>query len=1180
MTKRFFLLLTLLLSVLPFAPTRAQGFPTVSTEANTVYYLIRFLNCGNAITATTNGAQISTAAATGADSQLWKIEGNATQGYTLTNKAGLTLCATSSAKNTMVKASSSPSGTTRFNIVQTTISSYSGGFEIQPMGNAAVSMNLWGGPNENRGVGFWDKADVNNPVRFQSEASYKSAGNISLIPYPAQLTVVKEGTKDFTTLKTITYTNETVRKHAEDFAQQWQKASGHTMAVQASPANRTEGSIHLSQDASLGAEAYTLTVDDKGIYITAAQEAGFFYALQTLKQLLPREYFSTNAIDVAWTVPFVNIADHPALGHRGYMLDIARHYFDKEQVKRILDIMAFYKMNRFHWHLTDDQGWRIEIPEYPKLTEVGAVRSGSFSNPGEGGAFYDDTEYGRGMWYSQADLKEIVAYATERHIEIIPEVDLPGHMVAAVTSYPEFSCDPTKSYSVRIDGGISEDVLNVGKDEVIDFLKCVLGHVATIFPYKYIHIGGDECPTGQWANNADCLRRVREEGLAGVHELQSWLVEELGIYLKQEYGKDIVVWDELLSHWKSSNTVKPVIMAWNNINKSAEAANAGMKSIVVPYQQLYLDFMQVPPAQCNVDEPYYGGWGDAHYNTLEEVYNLNPVSALGGREEYCLGVQGNMWTETCNDGQELEYQLLPRLLALSETGWLPAAQKDWDDFLKRLQTHDEILEQLGYNYAKHYITAEEQSNVEAAIDEATEILAQSVRGGVGYPSAEVYDALREALTQAQNDDTKAGALTTALNTFKSAPIVQPVSGKVYQIVSASTYYKKQFDGSTVYADGNSVRFHYTPQVEPEELWVFENANGGYTLRNLCTGTALQMPSINSAVTLTESNATAIRVDKATTATGTHTYIPGVVTLSAVTGYYSHVTGNVKRMFGDISGQVYAKDDNALCHPGTWRIVEVTDFTEWLKGLCDKCEHILLTAQPGEMGQPTQGALDFLTKSILTPAQAAVEQGGVSEETYNKYVALYNQFLGMERTGIADSFEEGYYYRIRNAWFTNYFATANLSNNQVVPQTQKEGDEQLWRIEKNADATVVLVNKATQTAAYISSNATDQTVRLGKPYNWVLEERTLDSKKGICIIEGSGANSWYTNPDAWNYVLMKPFWGACIWTFEKSDVIITGIEKTNTNATDNDAKWYDTSGRHITHPTNGVFINDRGEKRVK
>ena len=1182
--KQTLLRILFAMALMPLMQLSAQSFPTISTADAEVYYLIRFLNGGNAFTATTSGAQISTSAATGQDSQLWKVEGNDADGYTFTNKLGLQLHAASSAKNTMVKASTNASGTSRFKIVATKNNTYTGHYEVQPVGNSAVSMNLFGGPSENRGVGFWDAADPNNPVRFQSETEFKSLGSISIVPFPSQLTVVKDGKADFAKFTTITYTDELVRKHVESFATQWTKASGKTLTIKETPATPEANSIHLSVDAEQPAEGYTLQVTDNGIRITASEAAGFFYALQTLKQLLPHQYFAESVQQVEWTLPYVEISDRPHLGHRGYMLDIARHFFNKEEVKRVLDIMAFYKMNRFHWHLTDDQGWRIEIPEYPRLTEVGAIRKGSFSNPGDGRAFYDDTEYGRGMWYSQDDLREIVAYAAERHIEIIPEVDLPGHMVAAVASYPEFSCDPSKEYEVRIDGGISHDVLNIGKDEVIDFLKCVLGHVATIFPYQYVHIGGDECPTEQWSNNADCLRRVQEEGLGGVNELQSWLVELLGNYLKNEYGKDLVVWDELLAHWSSQNTVKPVVMAWNSIDKSREAANKGMKSIVVPYNQLYLDFMQVPVSQRFVDEPYNGGWGDNFVNTIEEVYNINPLEALGGKEEYCLGVQGNMWTETTNDIKEVEYQLLPRLLALSETGWLPAAQKNWDDFYARLQRHDEILDALGYTYAKHYIIPDEKSTLEANIDEAEAILSQSIRGGVGYPEDVYYDVLQMALEEAQinpNDETAAEMLAEALIGYKEAPIVQPQPGKTYQIVSASTYYKQQYAGSTVYADGTNVRFHYTPQVEPEELWTFEGTNGEYVLRNLCTGKALQMPSINSAVTLVNESPTPIRVDKATIATGQYTYLPGVVTLSAAAGYKENVTGSVKRLHGELTGLVHAKDVAALCYPGTWYLVEVTDYAAWLKGLCNKCDLILLTAEPGKVGEPTESALDYLQNEVLTPAKAAIEAGNVSEETYRQYMERYNAFLLMERTSALDGLSEEYFYRIRNVWFNNYYATGNATAKRVEPKAKSDNDNQLWFIQKNDDGTVCFFNKATKTGAYIASDATDQTVKLGKPYGWTLEERTLDGQTGICIIDRSGENSWYTNPNSWGYLLMKPFWGAATWSFERTNIETTGITHLDADGNEaEDVRLYDVSGRSVATPGHGIYITNTGKKICK
>ena len=1150
----------------------AQGFPTISTGENTKWYLIQFMNGGNAITAESAGAQITTATATGSDAQLWKITGDATNGYTFTNKKGNILYVSSAAKNQMVKSAATATGVSQFFINATGNSTYSGGFEIQPKGDTSISMNLWGGPSENRGVGLWDKDDQNNPVQFVEHSVFENLGNISIIPYPAEITA-GEGKLAVASLKAITYPSDETAKYVSDFADMLAKTSGTTLTVKESGTEAAAGEIWLAVDASLPAEGYTMDVNENGIAIKASTKAGFFYAIQTLKQLLPRELFDEELnSEVKWEIPFVTIADQPQFGHRGFMMDVARHFFDKDEVKKVLDIMALYKMNRLHWHLTDDQGWRIEIPEYPLLTEIGAVRSGSFTSPGDGSKFFDDTEYGRGMYFTQDDLREIVAYAAERNIDILPEIDLPGHMVAAVTSYPELSCDPTKEYSVRLDGGISKDVLNIGKDETIDFLKCVLDNVAEIFPFPYIHIGGDECPTDQWQTNEDCLRRVQEEGLAGVHELQSWLVEELGTYLKEKHGKDIVVWDELLAHWTSDNAVKPVIMAWNSLGLTATAADKGFKSIATPYSHVYIDFMQVGPDKTIIDEPYYGGWSDTNTNTLEEAYSLNPAGSLSGREEYCMGVQCNLWAETLNDNIELEYQLLPRMIAVAETGWLPSSKKNWSGFYKRLQSHDEILDLLGYTYAKHYIEPKEYTAAETAIMEAKEILAGSIRGGVGYPAAELYDALQNALSAVEGDDVT--ALNAAIEAYKNAPIKQPEAGKTYQIVSASTYYKRQYAGSTMYASGNGVRFHYTPQVEPEELWQFEASNDGYIMKNLYNGKAVTMPSYNTAVTTTD-NGTAVRIDKATIASRDVTFVPGAVTISAVSGYNATMTGSVKRLSAETSGDVYAKDEAALCYNGTWKFVEVTDFTAQLAGLIKKCELIIIKAKPGEIGEPTQDALNYLQNSVIAPAKQAVTDGGVTEQQYNAYVALYHQFMMMPRASLADGIDTGVYYYIRNAYFTNYYAALNSSNSRVEPKTKGNTDNFLWSFTKNSDGTVNIYNKANGQAAYISSNAVDQTLNVGRDYAWTLKETTTDTgNKGIAIVASDGEHGWYTNPNAWGYILTKPYtWGASAWTLEKSAVDVeTGIEE----ITEQRAKskgFYDLQGRNIENPTKGFYIID-------
>ena len=396
----------------------AQGFPNISTDENTKWYLIQFMNGGNALTAETSDAQITTAAAIGSDAQLWKITGDETNGYTFTNKKGYTLYVNSAAKNQMVHANATASGVTQFFIKETGNSNYSGGYEIQPKGNLGISMNLWGGPNENRGVGLWDKNDQNNPVQFVEAVAFENMGKVSIIPQPLNMTV-GEGTIDFTKFTAIAYKGEQMKEHVEAFAAQLNTSADISLEVKEAGETAADGEIWFGTDTTLPAEGYTMTTGDKQIVIKASAFGGHLYGLQTLIQLLPREFFASELqSNVEWTIPVVDINDQPLLGHRGYMLDIARHFFNKDEVKKVLDIMVLYKMNRFHWHLTDDQGWRVEIPEYPKLTEVGAIRKASFSNADGQNNFYDDTEYGRGMYYTLDDLKEIVDYAKARNIEI------------------------------------------------------------------------------------------------------------------------------------------------------------------------------------------------------------------------------------------------------------------------------------------------------------------------------------------------------------------------------------------------------------------------------------------------------------------------------------------------------------------------------------------------------------------------------------------------------------------------------------------------------------------------------------------------------------------------------------------------------------------------------------------
>lgn len=1173
MKLRLLTLLTLVMTVLHLNAAPVE--PQVSSGNQVHWYVLKFLNQNNVLEAKGDGAEVKTAGFKGNKNQLWKIEGNATTGYTLTCKNGMKLYTTTTAKEGKFKAGNTPNENTHFVWQATTNASYADGWVLSPKANTKVYMNQWGGAGAGKSLGLWnDIASADQPFTFvKAEDLLGEAENmLPLIPYPANLTR-NEGTFNLKQLTAITTPagDEAVARYAQEFATQLEKTSGIKVPVNPTTAAT---SLVMTKDAALAHEAYKLTVTEAGINIAAADSTGFFYAIQTLKQLMPHAIYNRSGASTAidWTVPCVEIADQPQLGHRGYMLDVARHFFSKTEVKRILDIMATYKMNRFHWHLTDDQGWRIDIPEYPKLAQVGAVRKGSFVNAGGSSKFFDDTEYGRGMYYTLDDLREIVAYAKSLNIEIIPEIDLPGHMVAAVAAYPEFSCDPTKKYEVRIDGGISKDVLNIGKDETIDFLKCVLGHMAEVFPYKYIHLGGDECPTDQWSHNADCLKRVKDEGLAGVNELQSWLVEKLGLYLKEKYDKDIICWDELLAHWKSDNTVKPVIMAWNHINKSKEAADKGFKSIVVPYQSLYFDMMQVPLSEVDVNEKYQGGWGDNWVNSVETVYGVNPVASLSGKEDFCLGVQGNMWTETCNDSVEVEYQLLPRMLALSETGWLPAAKKDFASFYIRLQKNRDILDAKGLTYAMHYFDEPDLTEQEAAVAEAASLLENAKPGKVGYPSQTEYDKLSSAYAPFIADNGATGnvaALKAAIAAYKTAAVTMPVEGKTYKLVSASTYYKAKYVGSTAYVDGSQIRFHYTPQVEPEELWQFTAKDGGYVMTNALTGKQVVMPANNNAnITLADAGTT-LTIAQATVASGKYSYVAGALNIGT----------NGKYLSADCTGLVKAGTNAALCYQGTWYLEEVTDFTAQLNGLVKKANRIVAESNPGAMGEPTEEAIALLSNNLITPATAAVAAGSVSEAAYKQYQEVYAQYLAMPRVSPISGIDESYYYYIRNAFFDTYYAEAQ-ADGTIAPRTKGEGDSFLWQFVKKGDK-VSIISKLTGKPAYIDTEADGTNLKTGSPYEWGLNEYTCDEgKTGIQIITANGEFSWYTNPGAWkNNVILKPkTYGASIWTFEVSNVA-TGVHATTAPAIV-PTSYYDLQGRRVSQPSHGVYVTNTGRKVIK
>lgn len=429
------------------------------------------------------------------------------------------------------------------------------------------------------------------------------------------------------------------------------------------------------------AEAYSLQIDGKGVMIKAATKAGLFYGVQTLRQLLPIQPSNTVSL------PCVEIYDYPRFGWRGLHLDVSRHFFDAGQVKRFLEVMAMYKFNRFHWHLTDDQGWRLEIKSHPELTEIGAWRKGKgFAyNQHLGFNVEDGTRYGG--FYTQEEVKDVIAYAEKLGITIIPEIDLPGHSTAAIVACPQVFCFPDKKMEVRMEGGVSEGVMCAGREETFALLEDVLDEVVALFPSKYIHLGGDEAPKAGWKHCEKCQARIKAEGLADENELQSYFMKRLERYINGK-GRKMIGWDEIMEGGVSETAT---VMSWRGVLPGREAAMGGNDVIMTPGSYVYLN---APQSVNSVTR----ATGDVL--NLRKVYEYNPmpVGLNAEAEKHIIGVQACQWSEHTPTDSVLYYKEYPRAIALAEVAWTPQKDRAWGEFYTRLQNH---LPQLAH-YGVHY----------------------------------------------------------------------------------------------------------------------------------------------------------------------------------------------------------------------------------------------------------------------------------------------------------------------------------------------------------------------------------------------------------------------------------------------------------------------------------------------
>lgn len=448
------------------------------------------------------------------------------------------------------------------------------------------------------------------------------------------------------------------------------------------------GGIYFMQADGYPAEGYLLRVESGRILIESSDGAGAFYALQTLLQLLPPDCLSDSRVNgVDWTVPAVDIEDAPRFAYRGMHLDCCLHFFDMDFLKKYIDVMAFHKVNRFHWHLTEDQGWRLEIKKYPLLTEKGQWREetviGSLSS-----GVYDGTPYGG--YYTQEQVRELVRYAAERHVTIIPEIELPGHALAAIACYPELSCGLENHYETATKWGVFKQVY-CPKEETFAFLEDVFDEVIDLFPSELIHIGGDECPKTSWEQCPHCQALIRREGLKDEFELQSWFIRRMEEYINSK-GRQIIGWDEILQGGLAPNAR---VMSWLGEEGGIKAARQHHEVVMAPYPKYYLDYWQGDPDS----EPLAMGGP----TLLRTIYEYNPVPDVLDEEQrkYIIGVEGCVWTEYMPTPARVEYMAWPRMCAIAESGW-SGASKDWDGFTRRLEAHLERLDRLDVGYCRNF----------------------------------------------------------------------------------------------------------------------------------------------------------------------------------------------------------------------------------------------------------------------------------------------------------------------------------------------------------------------------------------------------------------------------------------------------------------------------------------------
>lgn len=558
-------------------------------------------------------------------------------------------------------------------------------------GGLAMMTAGWFGVITNTGDHRAHKRPTTLPI---GAARVADTGNYAVIPRPTVLTP-RTGAFHITAQTTIV-ADPMFTAVGSQFAREIAGATGFNLTVARSAATGAR-SIRLvravgADTGALGAEGYQLDIAATGITVRAARPAGAFYALETLKQLLPPAIYRDAPIaNTQWYAPAVHIEDAPRFQWRGAHLDVARHFMPKEFVKKYIDLLARHKLNRFHWHLTEDQGWRIEIKKYPRLTEIGSCREQTMIPPYQtdpAKRVYDGKRHCG--FYTQEDVREIVAYAAARHITVVPEIEMPGHAQAAIAAYPQLGINPDTVLGLREIWGVSAHILNADQSTV-NFMQDVLREVLTLFPGQYIHVGGDEADKSLWKTSPKIQARIKELGLKDEHELQSWFIRQMDTFLTAN-NRRLVGWDEILEGGLAENAT---VMSWRGTAGGIDAAKAGHDVVMAPVSHTYFDYYQ---SRDRTKEPFAIGG----FLPLDTVYAFEPVPAVLTAEQakHILGAQAQLWTEYIPNPKAAEYMAYPRLSALAEVVWTQKSRRDYADFSNRLQTHVRRLDAMDVNYRK------------------------------------------------------------------------------------------------------------------------------------------------------------------------------------------------------------------------------------------------------------------------------------------------------------------------------------------------------------------------------------------------------------------------------------------------------------------------------------------------